>query len=221
MRAACSGGQILIRLLRLFFKLLYHQFAWSYDWVADIVSLGRWKKWIMEVIPYLPGDRVLELGFGPGHLQRALHAGGSHPVGLDASRWMAHLADKRLRRQGYAPQLILGTALALPFSEGAFRGIVATFPSEYIFDPTTIAEAYRVLKPGGRLVILPVAWITGKKGIQRIASGLFRVTGQAPEWNEHVARPFILQGFSSSTLVQDLPGSKILIWILERPGETL
>jgi ubiquinone/menaquinone biosynthesis C-methylase UbiE len=58
--------------------------------------------------------------------------------------------------------------------------VVATFPTEYIFDPATVKEVYRILLPGGRLVVLLVAWITGRGLLERAAAWLFRVTKQAP-----------------------------------------
>src|SRR6266545_6817971 len=58
--------------MRLFFRLLYHPFAWSYDLVAATVSLGRWKGWVKTATGLLTGPRVLELGFGPGHMQTYL-----------------------------------------------------------------------------------------------------------------------------------------------------
>ena len=57
-------------LLRFFFYLLYHSFAFAYDLVAASVSLGRWKDWVLSVVPFIEGNRVLEIGHGPGHLQR-------------------------------------------------------------------------------------------------------------------------------------------------------
>src|SRR5689334_21291852 len=59
-------------LLHIFFYLLYHPFAAAYDLVASTVSLGRWKDWILSVIPFLEGNQILEIGHGPGHLQRVL-----------------------------------------------------------------------------------------------------------------------------------------------------
>jgi ubiquinone/menaquinone biosynthesis C-methylase UbiE len=47
-------------------------FAWSYDLVAAVVSLGQWNHWVGSVLPYLPGVNILEIGHGPGHLQRLL-----------------------------------------------------------------------------------------------------------------------------------------------------
>ena len=58
--------------MRGFFHLLYHQFAWSYDWFSGLVSLGMWQDWIAATLPYLQGPKVLELGPGPGHIQQAL-----------------------------------------------------------------------------------------------------------------------------------------------------
>ena len=52
-------------LLRLFFKLLYHQFAFTYDLVAAAVSFNRWKDWTREILPLIEGTRILELGYGP------------------------------------------------------------------------------------------------------------------------------------------------------------
>lgn len=203
--------------MRLFFKLLYHQFAWSYDLVAASVSLGKWKRWIYTVIPYLPEGRLLELGFGPGHLQVALKAQGRAPVGLDESAWMAAQAQARLRSLGFEPGLANGLSQRLPFASGAFCSIVATFPSEYIIDPNTIKECYRVLQPGGVLVLLPVAWITGKGLLHHLAASLFRVTGQAPELDERFIQPYLVDGFETQQIItKELPGSKLLILILKR-----
>jgi ubiquinone/menaquinone biosynthesis C-methylase UbiE len=67
----------------------------------------------------------------------------------------------------------------LPFAAGAFPSLVSTFPTDYIARPAAIAEFYRVLAPGGILVSVPAAQITGLALTDRWANWLFRVTGQA------------------------------------------
>ena len=166
--------------LKTFFHLLYGQFAWTYDWVAAIVSLGRWNSWVKAVLPYLPGPKVLELGHGPGHLQVALNRAGFVSFGMDASKQMGRLAQSNIRKAGIVPLLVNGYAQSMPFPDASLNQVVATFPTEYIFDPATVKEVYRILLPGGRLVVLLVAWITGRGLLERAAAWLFRVTKQAP-----------------------------------------
>ncbi len=188
-------NKLLVRLLRAFFHLLYHPFAWTYDAVAAVVSIGMWHDWVASVLPYLHGPRLLELGFGPGHLQVKLARSGIAAFGLDASPQMTRLARRRLRRAGFAPRLVNGYAQATPFPAHAFAQIVATFPSEYIVHPETLAEIRRLLTPKGELILLPLAWITGEGLLHRLAAGLFRLTGQAPRWNASFLQPLIAAGF--------------------------
>ncbi len=150
----------LSRLLTVFFYHLYHTFARFYDLVASIVSLGHWKKWVTSAVPYLEGPRILELGFGPGHLQVALGKSGNlFVIGLDESRQMAEIAAKRLRQNKFSNpnRLIRGRAEYLPFLSSTFDTVVATFPTPYIIRTESIAQILRVLKPGGRLVVLLAA----------------------------------------------------------------
>jgi ubiquinone/menaquinone biosynthesis C-methylase UbiE len=168
---------------KFFFHLLYHDFAWTYDWVAAIVSLGRWKTWTLCVLPYLENSITLELGSGPGHLQVALAKKGISAYALDSSPQMTRLASKRLSKNIYPVNISLGRAQDLPYPDGKFDKIVTTFPSEYISDPLTLNQARRVLNDQGELIILPVAWITGKKWWDKLAADLFRITGQAPDIN--------------------------------------
>ncbi len=170
--------RLILLLIRPFFYLLYHQFAWTYDFVAAVVSLGRWKEWVRGSLPYIKGQRVLELGHGPGHLQLVLNEKGYEVYGLDESRFMSRQASHRLNKKQYPLRLLRGYAQELPFAQNTFDSLVSTFPSEYIFDPRTLAEIHRVLAPGGRLVTLPLAWITGGRPLERLAAWLFRVTGQ-------------------------------------------
>ena len=162
---------ILRKILRTVYHLLYHTFAWSYDLVAAIVSAGNWNTWVKETIPYLSGPNILEIGFGPGHLQIDLNEKGYIPFGIDESWQMIGQATGRLQSSHFQPRLARGISQQLPY-KSAFDSIVSTFPSEYIFDPKTTQEMYRVLKPGGKLVILLSAVPNRNRLISRFFSRL-------------------------------------------------
>ena len=213
--------KILTRVLRLFFRLLYHEFSWSYDWVAWVVSIGRWKDWVLSTLPYLTGPEVLEVGHGPGHLQAALLRNGVHAFGLDESPQMGLRAYQRLRRQGLSCCLVNGYAQSMPFPAQAFSQVVATFPSEYIFDEDVAAEIYRVLMPGGAAVILPSAIITGSSLFDRLAALLFRLTAQAPSqldkaFISQLTAPFHQQGFEVEAITPSISSSRLLILLARK-----
>ncbi len=167
--------------IRYLFQLLYHQFAFTYEIVASIVSLGHWNDWVKSVIPLIQPGAVLELGFGPGHLQLSLLERGIDCFGLDESRQMIRLASRRLKTNGFTnSKLARGLASYLPFPSEGFETILSTFPSEYIFEKITLEEIYRVLTEHGRLIILPAVWYRGKGFLEKIMTWLFEVTGETP-----------------------------------------
>jgi hypothetical protein len=90
--------------------------------------------------------------------------------------------------------------------------IVATFPTEYIIDPATLAEIDRVLQPGGRLVVLLSATITGSKFQERGAALLFRVTGQSVAWDDRFLSPFTKIGLT--TQVDELTSDSWKLYLL-------
>jgi ubiquinone/menaquinone biosynthesis C-methylase UbiE len=141
--------RLLARLLQFIFNRLYHEFAWSYDAVAWLVSAGRWNDWVRSTLPELQGPRVLEVGAGPGHLQVAMQQANLIAFGVDRSPQMIRQARRRL---GQRPvRLVRGDGRRLPFAAERFDSVVLTFPAPYIREAGQ--ELARVLRPGGRLVI--------------------------------------------------------------------
>ena len=203
------------RLLRVFFNLLYHQFAWSYDLVAAAVSTGLWQMWVLSARPFLPGPRILELGFGPGHLQCALRLENKEVFGLDESPQMCRQAGQRLRRAGLSPNLILAKAQWIPFPSDWFDQVAATFPSEYIYKAETLDEISRVLKHGGTAVIVPQAIITGRGLHHRWSAWLFRFTGQTwviqETWLKCFLQPLLQAGFELTFTLLEVDDSKIQV----------
>ncbi|MFO3795989.1 MAG: class I SAM-dependent methyltransferase [Anaerolineales bacterium] len=161
--------------LRIFFYLLYHPLAALYDLVAALVSFGKWRQWVLSVIPYVEGERLLELGHGPGHLQKALHERGYYAFGLDLSRQMGQLAKRKL---GNSHRLVRGKAQALPFPNEAFSCIVATFPSEYILERSTLEEARRVLKAEGKILVIPGIRFRATGWLWKLLRRIWKVTEQ-------------------------------------------
>jgi len=155
--------QFIEYLLKIFFNLLYNQFAWAYDLVADLVSLRRWRNWMYCVLPYLESSPILELGHGPGHLQTKLNRLEKSTFGIDVSEKMVKIAAQRLQDNNYIPCLVVGRAHDLPYPDHTFKRVVATFPSEYINSRETLKEIWRVLDQSG------------------LAAWIFHVTGQAPD----------------------------------------
>ncbi len=206
------------KFLKIFFQLLYHPLACCYDLVAALVSLGRWTSWVKCVEEYVEGRAVLEIGHGPGHLLVALSQNGFCAIGLDESKQMGRIAHQRLGKLQRnstvsAPRLVRGLSQVMPFSAEAFETVVATFPSEYIFDPRTLDEINRILALDGKLVILLAAWFTGQNICERAAAWLFQITGQSSPKDIQVEKclsVFTTVGFSPQIVYKNVNGSQLL-----------
>ncbi|MHB0988507.1 MAG: class I SAM-dependent methyltransferase [Bellilinea sp.] len=165
--------------MRIFFHLLYHSLAWSYDLVAATVSGGRWKGWVRSMLPLIEGKDVLELGTGTGTLQAALIAAGYRTFGIDQSRHMLRIAKNNVYKVVKQPAMLArGLAQQIPLANSSMDTIVATFPSEYIAHPETLTACRRVLKPMGKLVVLLGVQVGGGSIVSILLRGLYRVTGQ-------------------------------------------
>lgn len=207
-------------LVQLGFRLLYHELAWTYDAVSAIVSLGQWGDWQRVALRYLDvptGAPVLELAHGTGRLARELRHSGYRLVALDRSPAMGRIARRRLLRWGWRPALVRAEARALPFGTGRFAAVISTFPTEFIADPATLAEIHRVLQPGGRVVIVLGAMLTGRDAAARSLEMAYRVTGQRGPWAAILEARLKNAGFVPRMLSETLPRSTVWVCVADRP----
>lgn len=168
--------QMRARLRKIAFESLYGPFAWLYDWVSKTFFLGQWRTWQRAAIPHVCGRRVLEVGMGTGNMQLDLRHLGYDVWGVDLSPQMLRQASKKARRRNLPPWWACrARAEALPFPPDCFDTVVSTFPSEYIIGEATLAEIKRVLRPGGRLVVVPAGWITPKDAQGKAFEGVARL----------------------------------------------
>jgi ubiquinone/menaquinone biosynthesis C-methylase UbiE len=201
------------RFMQVFFDLLYHPFAFAYDLVATTVSFGKWKDWVYSIIPFIEGTCVLELGHGPGHLQRILLDRSLVAVAIDESAPMGMLAKRRI---GSSHRLARAFAQKIPFASESFDSVISTFPSEYIFDMQTLSETYRVLRSSGRLIVLLAAW--PKKPL---LAWLFKVTGQSPSDTYESVKSKIKEtltqaDFNSEIQIVEVKSSNLLVVIARK-----
>ena len=179
----------LLPFLRWAFTRFYREFAWTYDAVAALVSRGYWRRWTLAALPYIHG-RVLELGCGTGNVQLALAQQNQPRVAIDASPQMLNLTRVRLQSVGLVTPLVRGIAQALPLASSSCDSVLATFPTEYIIDPRTLAEVRRVLASGGRLLIVDAAYFTSDGPYERLIDLLYRATLQGSTRSiEHTPPP--------------------------------
>lgn len=184
------------RVVRLGFRLLYNELAWTYDVVSWLASRGLWRRWQRTALAYLPAEgRVLEVGFGPGHLLLDLAQGDGAPgagrrqvFGLDLSPAMLRLARRRLASDGLGVSLVRGRAQELPFAAGTFDAVVLTFPTPFVYDRSWIEGLARLLRARGtaqegagrtgRLVVVEEARFGQRGVLSRFLEWLYGATGQ-------------------------------------------
>ena len=127
---------------------------------ADVVAQRRA---VLAALAPRPGERVLDLGCGPGFLAADLAAAvgpGGRVHGVDASPSMLALARGREAAASAAPlELSEGDVEALAFPDASFDAAACTQVYEYVDGiEGALAEARRVLAPGGRLAVLDTDW---------------------------------------------------------------
>lgn len=125
---------------------------------SDIVAQRRF---VRQHLALQPGETVMDVGAGPGllALEMAAEVGPEGRVyALDPSSDMRALAEQRC---AHTPTIhvIDGDAISLPVPDDSLDAIVATQVYEYVPDiAAAVADAYRALKPGGRLLALDTDW---------------------------------------------------------------
>ncbi len=197
-------------LVKFGFRLLYNELAFIYDWVSYAVSLGAWRCWQRSVFRHLtaqPGALVLELAHGTGNLQLDLHAAGYQVLGYDLSPYMGRIARGKLIKAHVPVRLARGRAQQLPYQSGLFAAVISTFPTNFILQPDTLREVYRVLEPGGQFLIVPNGVLNPAGLAEAGIEWLYRITGQREGDGFDVAGFFAHYGFTIEVIQEACPRS--------------
>ncbi len=139
-----------------FWDPLYDKLAPLYDLFVEELTGFTTHRYRRRALPYLPpeGARVLEIGFGNGRLHAEL-AGRYETAGLDRAGGMVRLTRRHLAKHNLHSDLYQGDATALPWPDATFDAVVSTFTFSAIPNAdTALNEMVRVLRPGGRVVIV-------------------------------------------------------------------
>lgn len=152
---------------------MFDDVAPRYDLTNQLLSAGNaalWRVATVKAIAPRPGERILDVACGTGTSTVAIQAKGATAVGVDFSGGM--IQEARRRHPGI--EFVPGDAQALPFADGEFDAVTISFGLRNVHEPhRALAEMYRVLRPGGRLVITEFS--TPPVGIIRSAySGYLR-----------------------------------------------
>ncbi|HEX7102342.1 MAG TPA: class I SAM-dependent methyltransferase [Nitrolancea sp.] len=140
------------RLQNALFAGLYRFGGRVYDPLTRFLFGGAWDRWRASVIPFLPsGGHVLDLGCGTGALVDRLNIMGYVAFGIDREPSMLRRVQSY---PGARSRIIRGDAGLLPFCSASFDACVATFPSRFVVEATTLDEVSRVLRPGGTFAVV-------------------------------------------------------------------
>ncbi len=141
---------------------VFSRVASKYDVMNDLMSAGvhrLWKDAMMDWLAPRPGQRLIDVAGGTGDIafRFLARAPGASAVVVDLTEPM--LAEGRARAEatamGGALDWVVGDAMALPFADASFDVYTISFGIRNVTRiEAALAEAHRVLRPGGRLMVL-------------------------------------------------------------------
>ena len=142
---------------------VFHSVAAKYDVMNDLMSMGvhrLWKRFTIDCSGVRPGHKVLDLAGGTGDLT-ALFSRRVGPTGqvilADINESMLNVGKDKLRDLGLVNNIsyVQANAEALPFADNSFDIITIAFGLRNVTDKdAALRSMFRVLKPGGRLLVL-------------------------------------------------------------------
>ena len=143
-------------------RTLFNDVANKYDIMNDVMSMGIhriWKEAMMDWLAPRPGQKLLDVAGGTGDVAFKFlkRAGHGHATVCDLTEGMLNEGRKRAEAAQMADSLdwVVGDAMALPFEDSTFDVYTISFGIRNVTRPQeALNEAYRVLKPGGRLMVL-------------------------------------------------------------------
>lgn len=145
---------------------MFSRVAGKYDLLNNVISLGTQRHWRTELFKQLTlqtGMDCLDLCCGTGDLTIALaqRVGPSgRVIGLDFNQAMLNIAQQKVRQTHLTKdvELVRADAMDLPFGDGAFDVVTIGFGLRNVPDASQVlAEACRVLKPGGQFACLEMS----------------------------------------------------------------
>jgi demethylmenaquinone methyltransferase/2-methoxy-6-polyprenyl-1,4-benzoquinol methylase len=135
---------------------MFDRIAGVYDLMNTVMTAGlhhRWRARAVDLARVGPGDRALDVATGTGDLAIALASRGADVVGSDFSEGML----ARARAKAPAIRWEQADALALPYADGEFAAATVGFGARNFGDlERGVREMVRVVRPGGRVVILEI-----------------------------------------------------------------
>jgi demethylmenaquinone methyltransferase/2-methoxy-6-polyprenyl-1,4-benzoquinol methylase len=204
---------------------MFDRIAGVYDVMNSVMTAGlhhRWRERAVDLARIGPGSRALDVATGTGDLAIALAARGADVVGSDFSEGML----SRAREKNAAVRWEQANALALPYGDGEFDAATVGFGARNFSDlERGLAEMVRVVRPGGRVVVLEITTPTRPPlstffslWFDRIVPLLGRVTGEDQAYTYLPSSVKRFPGPQELGAALDGAGLRDVRWILTAGG---